>query len=401
MEVKKRQIKEKIVKFFTHNLLRLLALFVRKRNNIWVFGEWQGNLFTDNCRYFYEYVNENHRDILSIWLTKNKNVHRKIRSAGGRTYLYNTLNALRYALLARVYVFNNGIEDVCHYALRRAVTINLWHGMPVKRLETDQREAKNFSYWRQIERRIIARLTTSQIDGEFDLLAATSELTKQSLYTKFRCKNIKVTGQPREDLFYRRVSKNEVLAKVDLERFKDKTIITYLPTFRDGKDENVAPLGENKRELKQFFEKQKNALLLEKSHFHERHVASNFDLRFDNYRNLSNVDVDTQELLAITDILITDYSSVFIDFLHRDRPIIFFAYDLAAYRKERDFYYEYEKIACGKIVYKVPEVFQAISEYLEDPKKDAEKRTEAKKLFHRYMDGGSCSRVYDEVIMLL
>ena len=75
---------------------------------------------------------------------------------------------------------------------------------------------------------------------------------------------------------------------------------------------------------------------------------------------------DPYPILGLTDILITDYSSVFIDYLLLDRYIIFFPYDLDRYIKsERELYYNYEDITPGIKVYEYEELEKVLKAYLE------------------------------------
>lgn len=113
-------------------------------------------------------------------------------------------------------------------------------------------------------------------------------------------------------------------------------------------------------------------------------------------------DIDVQELLAISDILITDYSSCYFDFLLLNRPVTFYAYDLEDYRSnDRGFYYDYEAITAGPIVRDVNHLIIEIEKYLRDPTKDADKRKKKCEMFHKYRDGKSCERTFRTVEKLL
>jgi len=111
--------------------------------------------------------------------------------------------------------------------------------------------------------------------------------------------------------------------------------------------------------------------------------------------------LDVQELLLISDLLITDYSSCFIDFLLLDRPIIFYAYDLNYYRKYRGFLYDYRQIAPGEITMTRRETAKAIRAYMKNPVKDAEKRRHVKEMFHTNQTGGFSQNVLKAVHELL
>ncbi len=398
MDIKKREIKEKILKFTTYNVLRILGRFVSKRENIWIFGAWHGNLFTDNSKYLYLYIKDNHSNIIPIWMTKSKDVYKQIIDIGGIVYFQNTLQALYYGLIGKVYIFNIGIDDVIHYSLYNAKIINLTHGMVFKKLTTDKRDVTNYSLLRRLERKVVSKLTSSKIDGSMiDLLIATSESTKKNLSKIFACPNFKITGQPRDDIFYVNLKKDIILNKIGLGKHKNKIIVSYLPTFRDQISSYNSITGGDNKIINNFFEHNPNIVILEKSHYNERSSANKIHFHHTNYKNLSKTKLETQELLYVTDILITDYSGVFIDFLHLNRPIIFYPFDFEEYNKTRGIFYNYEKIVCGRIVYNLKNLLNAILDYVENPNLDKEKRKATKKLFHNFTDGKSCQRVYSEI----
>ena len=402
MDINKRKIKEKFAKFATYNVLRILRRFVSKRENIWIFGAWHGELFTGNPKYFYLFITGNCSNVIPVWLTKSKDVYKEIKEISGNVYLQNTFKALYYGLLGKVYIFNIGIDDVIHYSLYNAKIINLSHGMVLKKLTTDKREVTNYSLLRRLERKVVSKLTSSKIDGSMiDLHIATSESTKKNLYKIFPCPNFKITGQPRDDIFYVNLKKDIILNKIGLGEYKNKIIVSYLPTFRDQISSYNSITGSDNKIINNFFEYNPNVVILEKSHYNEKSSANKIHFHHTNYKNLSKTKIDTQELLYVTDILITDYSGVFIDFLHLNRPIIFYPFDFEEYNKTRGIFYNYEKIACGRIVYNLKNLLNAILDYIENPNLDKEKRKAVKKLFHNFTDGKSCQRVYNEIISII
>src|SRR5208283_2067110 len=74
---------------------------------------------------------------------------------------------------------------------------------------------------------------------------------------------------------------------------------------------------------------------------------------------------DIYEVLHLCDILITDYSSIFFDFLKFNKPIIFYPYDFLEYQKlDRCFYFDYKQFVPGPIVYSFDEMLKLISRIL-------------------------------------
>ena len=106
-----------------------------------------------------------------------------------------------------------------------------------------------------------------------------------------------------------------------------------------------------------------------------------------NYKN-------EQELLLLSDILITDYSSIMIEFGLLNKPIIFFAYDLDNYlSNERGFYLDYKKDLPGPVVYTTEELIDTISKGIDTSKLKSFTETQFSQI-----DGGASARVVDFVL---
>ena len=110
---------------------------------------------------------------------------------------------------------------------------------------------------------------------------------------------------------------------------------------------------------------------------------------------------DTQVLLYYTNILITDYSGIYFDFLLLKRPIIFYDYDFEEYNRVRGFLFDYYEHTPGPKVKTQEELLKAIERYLENPSLDKEKRELLKNKFHKYTDGKASERVYNKIKELL
>jgi len=98
-------------------------------------------------------------------------------------------------------------------------------------------------------------------------------------------------------------------------------------------------------------------------------------------------------LLLISDILVTDYSSMIFDYLLLNRPILLFAYDLGEYVKERGMYYNFEEISPGPILFNGKELIDAIKNIEKIDKDFKEKRELIKDRFNKFTDGKSIERV--------
>ncbi|MDO5861141.1 CDP-glycerol glycerophosphotransferase family protein, partial [Methanobrevibacter sp.] len=171
---------------------------------------------------------------------------------------------------------------------------------------------------------------------------------------------IKALGLPRLDYYF----ENHDLDKIKKDFFKkynyvqDKKIILYAPTFRDNERYNNVL---NYLDLKKFNEILGDEYVLalrlhpKIKNFYSQDIESS-----EEYIDCSDYPSE-QELMMISDILITDYSSIMIEYAILNKPIVFFVYDLDNYlASERGFYYDFKKTVPGKLVYNCDELIGAI-----------------------------------------
>ena len=136
-------------------------------------------------------------------------------------------------------------------------------------------------------------------------------------------------------------------------------------------------------------------------------------LNFQRENNLSNIlifrnddllsnDLDLYELLNASDILITDYSSVFYDFLLLDKPMIFTPTDIDSYRERKGFLVEsFENWVPGPKAFNQGELQLEINKCLAEKNYYAEKRNWQLRLQHRYKDGNSSERLWKFIDMIM
>ena len=118
------------------------------------------------------------------------------------------------------------------------------------------------------------------------------------------------------------------------------------------------------------------------------------DSRYDNIIDLSDYD-NINDILLITDMLITDYSSVVFEYSLLEKPIIFYSPDRDLYKEERDFYYEYESFVPGPIISNTDELIKEIN----NKDFDKNKVIEFKEKFFDNLDGNSSKRFIEEIIL--
>lgn len=202
-------------------------------------------------------------------------------------------------------------------------------------------------------------------------------------------------GIPRTDIFfdeeYAKNVKNEFYSK--RPELKDKKIILFAPTFRgDGQKSAFYPLSAFNPE--QFIDElgEDYAVIIKLHPFcTERYEIS--EKYKNNIIDLSDED-ELNDLLFVTDLLVTDYSSCIFEASLLDIPMLFLAYDLYQYISERDFYCEFETFVPGKIVFTQEQLTDAI----EEKDFESDKIPAFKHKFFADTDGKSSQRVADAIM---
>ena len=233
----------------------------------------------------------------------------------------------------------------------------------------------------------------SKIGKNTDYLISSSKKIENYYSEAFQIDKEKIIplGLPRIDYYF----ENHDLNRIKSDFCKkygidfDKKIILYAPTFRDEKKyNNVFDFLDLKKFYDVLGEEYVLALRLHPKikDFYQDDIESS-----ENYVDCSDYPSE-QELMMISDILITDYSSIMIEFAILDKPILFFVYDLDNYlNTERGFYYDFEKTVPGKIVYSSDELINAI----ESNDFDKYKMSDFLKTQFDAIDGKSSERVVD------
>lgn len=374
-------------KLYINYLTALICLLVPKKKNRWVFGAWFGNRISDNSFAFYKYVKNNYPDIECIWICNDV---KAAKSIGVDAIKRNSLTAIWKCITARVAVMNQGYLDFGDLNwIFRSFKVQLWHGVPWKRIGEDTKDPKS-GILHAISHK------TYLFANKCDFYIAPSDETKKVIKTAFITseENILSVGQPR----------NEVLMDSDYCRnerdrlhneFGDfNVIILYMPTFRDSSDE-VFSFFDIEQEISPILKKF-NAIILEKQHYVQLQREGTALRREERIFNVENQ--DSQSLLASADVLITDYSSCFFDYLLRDKPIIHFIYDYDTYKeKDRGLYYDLDYVCAGKVVINKDFLLEQIEQVLNGDENEAEKRRIIRKRFDTYESVDNSKIIFKEI----
>lgn len=203
------------------------------------------------------------------------------------------------------------------------------------------------------------------------------------------------TGIPRTDVFldkeYAEKIKSSFYAKHP--KLKNKKIILFAPTFR-GHGQKTAYYPMETFDPNRFYESigDDYSIILKLHPFCKEHFE--IDERYKDYIIDLSDDDELNDLLFVTNLLITDYSSAIFEASLLDIPMIFYAFDLYDYISNRDFYYDFENFVPGKIVFSENKLITAVK----NRDFDYEKVGAFKTKFFDNLDGNSSKRVADEIL---
>lgn len=295
------------------------------------FESFQGRSYSDNPKYIYEYMLDNKNDYKFVWSFKNKE---RIK---GNPIVVKRLGLSYYYYLGRAkYWVTNARMPNNIFKRKEAVYLQTWHGTPLKKLASDMDNV--FMPGTNI---VTYKKNFYRETKQWDYLISANEYSTKIFRRAFWFnKQMLEFGYPRNDILYTKNNEKDVnQIKEKLNIPKEKKIILYAPTWRDDEYyEKGSYKFSLKIDLEEFREKLKDEyFLILRMHYL---ISSNLDLsRYNDFvLDLSNYN-DISELYLISDILITDYSSVFFDYANLKRPILFYMYDIEKYRDQlRGFY---------------------------------------------------------------
>lgn len=389
-----KKIKTKLKNFLLNSLF-IISNFFPKKKNLWLFGAWQGKLYADNSKYLFRYINQNHPEIIAVWISRNQEAVNKAISEGYRAFNYKSLRAKWYTLRASVVFETEGNNDHIPYLIGGAKKIQLWHGFGIK----------NNKKW-QIDTNLINKnkfhtLAYAHFD-DYWMTACEEASKKYADSYNISSNRMFITGQPKDDTFVW----NKPSAVIDKirEEHKDCRIFVYLPTHRNfGKNSefnNVMSLETLQVVNCKLVEN--NLVMIFKPHFHEFKKYAGYTESLSNIIFATDMEKygDVYEFLPVCDGLITDYSGIMFGYLASGKPIIYFTYDYDEYLKDDfGFYYNFDDITYGPVCRTWDEVVSNMKNITsEDYSSQREKLREK---FCPYADGKSCERVYLKVKELL
>lgn len=326
------------------NLMKFLLVlpFTRKQKNYstWVFSSSYNLKFNYNSKYLFEYIINNEHFITPLFVINDYQLRLYLQEKYGEKYFIETksFKGLKRVLDSGVWFTSAGLPVYGYRLNKSRLIINLWHGVPLKKIvlkDKNNNKIKRFFLKYIFSTNYTHVLTTSS-----------SLISIMSKSFNVNESKIKVWGQPRNDCLFYKNDKKMILNQKFRNLPEFDNIILYAPTFRHDKSTVLFPFADfNINELNKYLEDEKLIIFI-REHQAEKKVSGLYKSDRIQFLNEDKIK-DVMEIINIFDLLITDYSSIFIDYLITEKPVLFLPYDKNDYLNNRGFNFDYNKITPG------------------------------------------------------
>lgn len=358
--------------------------------------------FSDNSRGLWEYVVKN-TDYKTFWVIKDEVMKKRLEEKGVCCDLAGSERSNRMIAQARFLVSSS-----FYFAYEKRtdqIHISAWHGFPLKLIGFFDNAAVNKNSFESL------KIITTQSD----IITATSRLAQLVISGLFAVdpRKVKETGYPRNDIMFQ-TNAVEALKKITDVAVSDSKMVFYLPTMRKGLkkegeqfENNIFNYKDYSAELLDEFLEKNNAYIFTKVHFADNKFFPKNDFKLPKRLIFLDTELLNEQFLTIYhimnafDALITDYSSVYVDYLLLDKPIIFSCPDLEKYQSDRGFIIDDPKLLMpGPIIKTQKELTEQLEKVFSGNDVYKEERKKKIDFFHFYKDSNSAERLFGEMMKM-
>ncbi|AOO74997.1 hypothetical protein LCW_02415 [Latilactobacillus curvatus] len=339
--------------------------------------------FRDNVKVFFDYlVEEKYNEKYTIVCVSNNFYDSDSRKYKNVKYV-GVVAGLIYFFRARFFFYCFGKYPI--KPSRNQVIVNFWHGMPIKKIGNLESGKEKVDY------------------NFFTYIIAYSNFFKKIMKDSFKAseEQILIDEAPRNTLLIN--PKTQYKFNQNMKKH-----VVWLPTYRDSADSkstegntnDLLPLMKDKNDLLDLdirLNKLECELLIKLHPLQKENIPSNLKLSnitFINDADLVHQKVELYDLLGRSDGLITDYSSVSIDYLLTDKPIGYCIYDIDEYASSRGFNFKNIKdVMSGPFILQKEDLYNFFEDITEENDSFEKERKILKKKFHKYEDANSNLRM--------
>lgn len=316
-------------------VVRLLRLFVKQDKRKIVFSSFGGRKYDDSPRCIFEAMKKDSRfcEYKYVWAFGNPE---QFEIPGATKVKCDTFEYYKELLSAMVWVTNSTMERGLSFKPKHILNLNSWHGSAIKVMGVDVNK-ENTSFQAK-GRKPQNDIMLAQGQYDVDVFSRVFGLPKE---------NFRIIGLPRnDDLVNCNTEERRKSIREKLGISNDKRVILYAPTFREyDKDANSNCVMNLPVDWIKWEKSLGNEyILLVRAHYEvvkQMQIKDNAFIRdVSSYPNLN-------DLMIVSDLLVSDYSSIFFDYSIQDKPMLCFTYDYEKYAALRGMYFDIrERLDC-------------------------------------------------------
>ncbi len=403
----------KLLALPTFALAWILALFVPRSAARWVFGSGSG--VAEGALAVARALRHTDPQAQIMWAVATDDEARAAEAEGFTPVRRRSWSGFWATLRAGQIVVTHGHGDANRYGVFGARVTHLIHGAPLKRLHLDSPVTTQFS-GPSIVRALLRRMYLAG-SNRIELFVAGSVTAAERLRTAYRVApgRVRVLGDPRDDVVAAQAAEPRLAASARTEvrallglptekaaQERPEPLVLYAPTWRDGDVDPGVPTALEAASIHKLMESVGARLVLRP---HPLGAGPYAEVTGERVHLLGAEKVrDITPLLGAFDAIITDYSSIAVDFSLLARPIVWFAPDLEHYVRTRGLYEPLEVTSAGRLQRDWPGTLGRVAEVIE-PGSWARRAAEADaralaKRFHAHPEGGAAERVVAEIVRL-
>ena len=373
--------------------LRMISRCNHKQPGLVLFMPRFGRSLNGNLKYLFLYMLEhcaNESDPRIV--VSDRDLYSELQGQDLPALLYPSLRSIAVILRAQVVVAESSLwgKRLKAPATAGAFKYQVWHGNGMKRVGME-----NWNTQRRLRnplRRILNRLVERY--PVYDVMTFSAPLQEETRGEAFQYREGLINGQPRNDLLFETWRApvdvgcdQRVQQRIETAAAQGRPVVLYGPTWRPVED--LQPPEALDLDALDRFARRVGILLVYKAHPKEQVVVTERE-----HVVVMDRDADVYPALRHVDCMVTDYSSIYMDYLLLDRPVIFYPYDHDHYMTNRGLQHDYDRMTPGPMCFTQEELEQAIERVVVDGKDEwTEARRALTREFNTHVDGHSCERL--------
>lgn len=381
-----------------------------------LFYGYQGS-YRGNVKYFFEYViTHSEKIFIPLWVSTNPKDSNYLHSKGINTIdIYNkkgVLILLYYLFIAKIIVFTS-LGDLWKYRRllmnHKHIFIELSNGITIKSAGVEAKFLQN-------NKKVVNEFINRKKQTTFHCVSSDTErYFISACFSSDIRKNI-VTGEPRTDILLNQLKNTDKYKDLIISLYPnidfgdDPRFILYAPSHRDGNYFINKKSSQPKYFIFDDYDYDNLCKNIDENNLHfllrTHAIDANYtkeELQIDpkllEHPNIhlfpSDLMADEVEVAGAIDLIVTDYSGIYIDFLLLDKPVLFYPYDLENYKKYRGLMFDYDLVTPGPKIYSQKGLFMEINKLLNESRYYHNERKLVKKMFFNYESDGASNRIYE------